>query len=98
MKKLTKGEIFRLLSQNRELLSRYRIKKIRLFGSYVRNEQTDESDIDFLVEFESPISIFEHVHLINELAQIFGKKVEVLSVKALKPLLSETILKEAEEL
>lgn len=97
MERLTKEEIVRILKQNRELLTRYRIKKISLFGSYARGEQSAKSDIDFLVEFETPISIFEHVHLITELEQIFGKKVEVLSIKALKPSLSETILKEAVE-
>jgi len=97
MNNLTKEDIVRILNQKRRLLKRYKIKKISLFGSYIRNEQKADSDIDLLVEFESPITVFQHVHLMQELAAIFNKKVEVVSVKALRPMLRESIIKEAVE-
>jgi len=97
MKNYTKEDITKTMNRKRDILKKYGIRKISLFGSYIRNEQKDSSDIDFLVEFESPISIFQHVHLMNELEQLFGRKVEVVSVKALKPILRENILKEAVE-
>lgn len=50
--KMTKEEIKKTLSENKEILRRHKVKSIALFGSYVRNEQTEGSDIDFLVEFE----------------------------------------------
>jgi predicted nucleotidyltransferase len=97
MKNYTKEDITKTMNRKRDILKKYGIRKISLFGSYIRNEQKDSSDIDFLVEFESPISIFQHVHLMNELEQLFGRKVEVVSVKALRPILRENILKEAVE-
>jgi hypothetical protein len=97
MKNYTKEDITKIMNRKRDILKKYGIRKISLFGSYIRNEQQDSSDIVFLVEFVSPISIFQHVHLMNELEQLFGRKVEVVSVKALRPILRENILKEAVE-
>ena len=50
--KVTKEEIKKILSENKEILKRYKVKSIALFDFYVRDEQTEDSDIDFLVEFE----------------------------------------------
>ncbi len=93
--KMTKEDIVKIIHENREILEKYKIKEINLFGSFVRGEENENSDIDFLVEFKTPISIFKHVHLMNELGEIFMRKVEVVSFKALKPLIKENILKEA---
>jgi len=48
---MTKEDIKSVLAANIEILKKYKVKSISLFGSYVRNEQKDDSDIDFLVEF-----------------------------------------------
>jgi len=94
----TRDLITKILSRKRAILKKYNVKKISLFGSYIRNEQRAESDIDFLVEFESPISIFQHVNLTYELEAIFDRRVEVVSIKALKPMLRESIIREAVEI
>lgn len=55
-----------------------------LFGSYARNEATEKSDIDILVEFEKPVG-FEFIDLAIELEEILHKKVDLVSKKGLKP-------------
>ncbi len=50
--KMTKEEIKKILLGNREILRKYKVKSIALFGSYGRNEQREDSDIDLLIEFE----------------------------------------------
>ncbi|MDZ4807630.1 MAG: nucleotidyltransferase domain-containing protein [Bacteroidota bacterium] len=49
---LTKKIIYAELQKNKAVLEQYGVKQIGLFGSFVRNEGTEESDIDFLVDFE----------------------------------------------
>jgi predicted nucleotidyltransferase len=53
-KELTDKEIMSLLKKHKDLLKKYMVRRIGLFGSYVRGEQKRGSDIDFLVEFEEP--------------------------------------------
>lgn len=71
------------------LLEPYGVQRLALFGSVARGEETPESDIDILVEFEEPrrlaLGLFEWVRLEDELARRLGKKVDLVSAKALKP-------------
>jgi predicted nucleotidyltransferase len=67
-----------------ELQQKYPIAKLALFGSYSRNEQHPESDIDIMVEFSKPVGI-EFIDLSFELEKIFGRKVDLVSQKAIKP-------------
>jgi len=53
-KSLTYNEIMRILKEHSDILKKYKVRKIGLFGSYVRGAQKKRSDIDFLVEFEEP--------------------------------------------
>ena len=89
-------EINKILSQHKaSIASKYKIKEISVFGSYVRDEQKQDSDIDILVEFNSPIGFFEFLELEEYLHQILGVKVDLVSKKALKPRIGAQILKEA---
>jgi len=74
--------------------AKYHIKQLGIFGSFVRNEQNEESDVDILVEFESPIGFFDFVRLEKQLSEILNKKVDLVSKKALKPAIREEVLKE----
>ncbi|MFZ3131634.1 MAG: nucleotidyltransferase family protein [Desulfosporosinus sp.] len=71
----------------------YYVKKIGIFGSYVRNEQREDSDIDILVEFSKPVG-FEFIQLKYYLEEIFNKKVDLVTPNALKPQIKENILRE----
>jgi len=68
-----------------------------LFGSFVRNEQKDDSDIDFLVEFKkNQKNIHNLVGLADLLESILGKKVEVVTKESLSKYIGPYILKEVQ--
>jgi len=93
MKKLE--EIKNILAEHRgELRQKYKVKKIGVFGSFVRGEQRKRSDIDLLVEFEETPSLFEFMDLEEYLSKILGLKVDLVTKDALKPRIGEQILRE----
>ena len=77
-KPLTKDEILDAIRKNRDILLKYKVREIGLFGSFVRGEQEDGSDIDLIVDFEEP-SIENLMGLSSFLENLFGKKVEILT-------------------
>ncbi len=84
-----------ILEKNKDNLRRkFKIKEIGLFGSYVRGEQKESSDIDILVEFEETPTLLEFVELENYLTELLGVKVDLVMKRALKPKIKETVLKE----
>jgi hypothetical protein len=79
------NEIKELLQKNKiNLMLKYNLKCIALFGSITRNEATEKSDIDILVDFEKPIGL-EFVVLADELEEILGVKVDLVTPNAIKP-------------
>ncbi len=68
---------------------------IRVFGSIARGDAHDESDIDFLVEFEKGRSALDKVGLIEELEQLLGSKVLVVTPGALHRVIRDKVLSEA---
>ena len=93
---MTKEDINRVLFLNREILKKYRVKSISLFGSYVRNEQKEESDIDFLVDFQEGATLFDFVELQDSLSELLAKNVNIVSRRGLSKYIGPYILKEAE--
>jgi uncharacterized protein len=86
--------IEKILKEHKEILAeQYFVQKIGLFGSYVRNEQKEESDVDILVEFDGPVS-FEFLDLKDYLESLFCKPVDLVTTRSLKPYLREEILNE----
>ena len=77
----------------KELKEKYEIKDIGIFGSYLRGEAKEESDLDILVEFEKPIGFFKFLELEEYLSNLIGIKVDLVSKKALKPHIGKYILK-----
>jgi len=77
---------------------KHQIKSLGIFGSYVRGEAKKRSDVDILVEFEEPISLFRFVDLELELSELVGKKVDLVMKSALKPMIGKMILEEVEYL
>lgn len=80
------------------LKEKYNVKKISIFGSYVRGEQEMASDIDILVEFNNPIGFFQFMRLEFDLEENLGLNVDLVSKNALKPRIGEHILREAIEI
>src|SRR3990167_1811438 len=80
------------------ILKRYGVVKASIFGSYVREEETLESDIDILVEFSTEKSLLDLAGLKIELEEALDREVDVLTYKSLHPLIKDRILKEQEVL
>lgn len=93
---MTKEDIKRILFVNIENHKKYKVKSIALFGSYVRNEQKDDSDIDFLVEFGEGVTLFGIIELEDSLSEMLRKKVNIVSRRGLSKYIGPYILKEAE--
>lgn len=91
---LDNKDISKVLRENKpNLQSRFHVTQIGVFGSYLRDEQTEESDIDILVEFEKGHKdLFNYLHLKNYLEGIFGKGVDLVIKEAVKPKLKDVIL------
>jgi len=79
-----------------KVLMEHEVKKAALFGSIVRGETTEDSDIDLLIEFKGRKSLFDLAGLKLELQEILRRKVDVVTYKSLHPLLKERILSEEE--
>lgn len=75
-------------------LSQFPISRIGLFGSFARNEDQPDSDIDILVTFEEPISLFTLVKIHRELSELLQRKVDIVSEKYLHPRLKEAVQKD----
>jgi len=89
-------EIKDILNKHREeLRQKYSITEMGIFGSYVREEQKETSDVDILVEFDKPVSLLQIVSLENYLSDILGIKVDVVPKKNIRKELKDHILKEA---
>lgn len=95
MKRPTRDEILEALASQRPLLDRYGVSAVSLFGSVARGESTEDSDIDLLVEFSRPIGLLQFVELKQLLEEVFGRPVDLVTPRALKPQLRDQILKEA---
>jgi predicted nucleotidyltransferase len=78
----------------RPTLKKYKVKKAGIFGSVVRGEATDNSDVDILVELPDQASLFDLAGLKIDLEELLGKKVDVLTYNSLYHLLKEQILNE----
>lgn len=78
------------------LREKYHVKKIGIFGSFVRGEQKKGSDLDILVEFEAPIGFFDFIRLENLLSRSLRKKVDLVSKRAIKPAVKKEIFKEVQ--
>lgn len=92
---MRKDEILKKISGQLPFLREvYHVAKIGVFGSAVRGEEKEGSDVDILVEFDSPIGFFDFIRLENFLSELFGERVDLISKKALKPVIKEDVLKE----
>lgn len=77
-----------------KLTQEYNISYLGLFGSYVRGEQKEDSDLDILVEFSKEPDLLEFIGLKQELSEILGVEVDLVMKNALKPRIGKRILEE----
>ncbi len=76
------------------LVSHFHVKTIGLFGSYARNQASQTSDVDILVEFSKPITLFEYIDLEDFLSECIGRKVDLVAKDGLKPLIKPRVLED----
>lgn len=75
--------------------NRFGVKKIGIFGSFARGEERSDSDLDVLVDFEEGRKTFDnYMDLKFYLEELFGRKVDLVTVNALRPRLKTAILRE----
>jgi predicted nucleotidyltransferase len=88
-------EVITILSEHKEELKRrYKIKEIGIFGSFVRNEQRETSDVDILVEFEEVPDLLKFIEIERYLEMLLGLKVELVRKEVIRDELKPQILKE----
>jgi len=80
----------------KELEEEFGLREIGIFGSYVRGDQLQKSDLDILVEIERPMGFIKFIKLENHLSQILGVKVDLVTKKALKHYIGKRILQEVQ--
>ena len=72
----------------------YSVKSLGVFGSVARDEQTDESDVDLLVEFSRPVGFVTFMRLEHFLSDRLGKQVDLVTPDTLKPVIRQDVLAE----
>lgn len=77
-----------------EILKPYKPKKIGIFGSFARGENSENSDLDILYQFEEPISLFQKFKIQESLENNLKFSIDFVSEKYLHPFLKEDILKD----
>ena len=93
MKKIE--EIKSILENHKQDISgKYKVAEIGIFGSYVKGEQKDTSDVDVLVEFKESIGLLKFIEMENYLTDLLGVKVDLVMKSSLKPRIGKRILEE----
>lgn len=87
-----------LSAYKEELRNQYKVKEMGIFGSFVRNEQGEKSDIDIIVEFEEVLDLLKFIELERYLEEILQVKVDLVRKSAIRPELKSRILSEAVEI
>lgn len=92
---MKRQDIMALLKDHREEIHEMGVSSLRLFGSSARDEATETSDIDLLVEFSRPVGLFYFAGLRRRLSTILGHPVDLVTKNALREEMREEILMEA---
>jgi len=90
---LTSEKILRKIEENKDKVKKFGVKKMGLFGSYIKGRQKQKSDIDILVEFEKGMKTFDnYMDLKFFLEDLFNCKVDLVIVETIKPEFKSYIL------
>ena len=93
---MLKDDLLRMRKEIRALASRYGARRVRIFGSVARGEETSESDVDILVEFPRGYDMFrQRLALAREMERLIGRRVDLIPEHELNPLIREEVFKES---
>jgi uncharacterized protein len=94
---LTKDQLVALLQANHRHIAQFGVRKLGLFGSFVRKAQTSASDVDLLVEFDQAQKTFDNfMQLSFFLEELLGRPVELVTPESLSPYIGPHITREVE--
>lgn len=82
-------------TQLRALAVRYGLRSMRVFGSMAREDDDGESDVDLLVEGQCPLSGFSLGALLMDAQDLLGRKVDIVTINSLHPLMRDRVLRES---
>ncbi len=89
---MRKAEVVRILRENMEEIRKFGVRKIGIFGSAVRDELREDSDIDIVVEFERGKGTFENFGgLVEFLERLFGREVDILTPGGIESIRIRTV-------
>ena len=91
----TENILTKLRALKSVITEQYKAKNLELFGSYIRGEQAETSDIDILVDFKDGADLFDLIGLAQFLEEKLQRKVDVVPKRALRPELRDEVFKEA---
>jgi len=89
---MTKTKIQQIKRKVVPVLRKHGVKRASIFGSYVRGEEDQKSDIDLLVDLKDNMSLLDFLGLKQEVEEVLGKKVDLVEYQTVKPLLRKEIL------
>ena len=92
---LKRQVILTILKDRLDTIRSFGVQSLALFGSVARDEATETSDLDFLVEFEGAATFDRYMDLKFFLEDLFGKPVDLVTKRSLKPQIAESVLGEA---
>jgi predicted nucleotidyltransferase len=92
---MERDEVIRILdSHRREFIDQYGVKSLSLFGSVAREEATDSSDVDLLVDFNRPVGLFGLFALQDRIEELLGCPVDLGTPASLKPRIRSSVMSE----
>ncbi len=93
----TRKQIISLVNEYERDIGSFGVKRLALFGSFIRGEQTDSSDVDILVEFHTGRKTFESLmRLASFLEDLFDRRVDLVTSEALSPYIRPFVLEKAD--
>ncbi|QDL08477.1 nucleotidyltransferase [Brasilonema octagenarum UFV-E1] len=91
---MKRDEVLAIVAAHRKQLQAMGVKSLELFGSVARDEADPDSDVDFLVEFDRPVGLFEFIEVRLYLEDVLGCSVDMGTQDALREHLREPVLKD----
>lgn len=92
-----KQELVRIISSHGKEISTFGVKKIAVFGSFIKNNVTPNSDVDLIIEFDPNYKTLKNLYSLSQYLQnLFGRKVEIVTLQSLNPFTGKYIIQEAE--
>lgn len=91
----TRTDIISVLEKHRDEIRAFGVRELGIFGSFAREEQTEKSDVDVLVDLERE-TFRDYMGLLNFLESLFLRKVDLVMKDTIKPIIRDRILQETQ--